>query len=353
MTVHVIDVDNVNEALESGLFYLAKQGGQTNSRNGAVLVAPGPVVTTYRRPWERVMFSALRDANPFFHLYECIWMLAGRDDAASVGRYAKTMETFADADGTLHGAYGHRWRTAFGFDQLYSVMDLLRSDPSTRRAVLQMWSPNGDLLQATSSKDVPCNTNVYLDTARGSLDMTVCNRSNDIVWGAYGANYVHMGFLQEVLSAALDVPMGVYHQFSNNYHTYAERPDVARLIRRADTGVPGAYTDAWSVAYRTDDRYRSAGLKVRPFVLCKLHLQNFLRSCERLAADPCESTREDHPFLHHVFAPMMRAHREYKYGDYRGARYALAQCQAPDWKVAAMEWLDRREGAAKEKALHV
>lgn len=341
----IIDVTNVNEALEYGLRYLAACGSAAPSRNGTVLVAPGPVLTVYNRPWERVMFSSLRDANPFFHLYECVWMLAGRNDAQSVGRYAKTMETFADENGVLHGAYGHRWRRAFAFDQLFAVYDLLRNDLTTRRAVLQMWDPSSDLLNAHSSKDVPCNTNVYFDATKNCLDMTVCNRSNDIVWGAYGANAVHMSFLQEVLASALGLPVGVYYQFSNNYHTYTDRPDVARLIRQYDEG--------WRVAYVSRDHYAHHGQAVRPFNLLGVRLNEFLNSCERLACDPCESTRDDHPFLHHVFAPMMRSHREYKYGDYRGARYALTQCQAPDWKQAAMEWLDRREAAAKEKALHV
>ena len=32
------------------------------------------------------------------------------------------------------------------------------------------------------------------------LCMTVCNRSNDMLWGAYGANVVHMSMLQEFVA---------------------------------------------------------------------------------------------------------------------------------------------------------
>jgi hypothetical protein len=48
-----------------------------------VLVSQTPVVTCYSAPTQRVLFSPMRDANPFFHLMEALWMLAGRDDVAS------------------------------------------------------------------------------------------------------------------------------------------------------------------------------------------------------------------------------------------------------------------------------
>ncbi len=38
------------------------------SRNGPVLVIDEPVIITYEKPQERVLFNKERDANPFFHL---------------------------------------------------------------------------------------------------------------------------------------------------------------------------------------------------------------------------------------------------------------------------------------------
>jgi hypothetical protein len=47
------------------------------SRAGDVLVAPHPVMSVTSIPTERVLFDPARDANPFFHLFESLWMLAG------------------------------------------------------------------------------------------------------------------------------------------------------------------------------------------------------------------------------------------------------------------------------------
>lgn len=351
MKANIINVRNVNYALQEGLHWLAAAGTVADSRNGPVLVAPGPVLTIYSKPQERVMFSAWRDANPFFHLYECIWMLAGRRDAASVAYYARTMDSFAD-EGILHGSYGFRWREWFGFDQLKELVKLLKAEPNTRRAVLQMWDPRGDLQDsghagggASKSKDVPCNTAVYFDATDGHLNMTVTNRSNDIVWGAYGANAVHMSFLQEVIAAAVGVPVGAYAQFSNNYHTYLDRPDVARLIEKREEATTG-----YNVYYASDDRYGNPAVK--PFVTSPRHmvLDTFLRDCEVLAGVPDAVLAADaHPFLRHVFVPMMAAHKAYKAGDYEAAHRALTLCQASDWATAGAEWLYRRQANAEKK----
>ena len=60
---------NVNQAVNEGFHYLAVAGVEENSRNGKVIVAPEPVLTTYTHPTERVLFSPLRDANPFLHVF--------------------------------------------------------------------------------------------------------------------------------------------------------------------------------------------------------------------------------------------------------------------------------------------
>ncbi len=80
--MNVISVRNVHEALPEALRFLRQTGVPRDSRNGAVLQAPCPVTTVYRRPDERVLFWPERDANPFFHFMESLWMLAGRNDVA-------------------------------------------------------------------------------------------------------------------------------------------------------------------------------------------------------------------------------------------------------------------------------
>jgi hypothetical protein len=346
MSAAIISARNPNWALQDALWHLKVSGEVNTSRNGRVLVSPGPVLTCYENPLERVMFSPLRDANPFFHLFEGLWMLAGRNDVESVAVYAKQMAAFSDDGATLHGAYGFRWREFFAFDQLEKLIGLMVADPKTRRAVLTMWAPNGDLVASEGvggicAKDVPCNTQVYFDPTRGVLDMTVLNRSNDIVWGAYGANVVHMSMLQEFVAAAVGLRVGKYYQFSNNFHMYLDRPDCQRLMNTASAD-PGH----WAVAYDVDDRYTMLS-NVRPYPMLVEGdtARQWLEDCERFVSFPTSDHSRRCAFFREVAAPMMRAHADYRQGEppVQTARVLLRECKATDWALAGAEWLCRRQ----------
>jgi thymidylate synthase len=357
----IIVANNVNDALESGLWHLAANGQIGGSRNGPVLVAPGPVTTEYLNPTYRVLFSEQRDANPFFHLFESMWMLAGRNDTNALKPFVPRMQDFSDDQETLNGAYGYRWREFFGYDQLVELTNLLKRDPSTRRAVLSMWNAaayegygwQADLTNQ-GSKDLPCNTHVYFDASRGYLDMTVCCRSNDVVWGAYGANVVHFSFLHEWMAAAAGLHLGRYYQMSNNYHIYYERPDVQRLIK-VDPAQPRVN---WFVNYRHGPNpYLFAENRVRPLLAGdEAHSATFfLREMEEWVEMGGGLAHPTYSFTRDVLNPMIRAHDLYKYeNDIVGAEDVLRQMVPCDWKTAGLKWLatrrQRRQAAANTTA---
>lgn len=240
--MRVLNVRNVQEALPRALHLLDAIGVHRASRNGDVLFG-GSVSTVYSNPVERVIFHPERDANPFFHLYESLWMLVGRNDVAPLERYVKKSTDYSDDGETLHGAYGHRWRNAFllgdsnDTDQLQIIADRLRKDPDDRRCVLQMWNADRDL--GRQGRDFPCNTMATFQRGvKGELNLTVFCRSNDIVWGAYGANAVQFGALLEFMALWIGCPIGTYTQISINWHGYTSilgtvkdiRPDLAGYV---------------------------------------------------------------------------------------------------------------------------
>jgi thymidylate synthase len=224
--MQVITARNVNDAYNEALWLMKTIGVEELTRNGKVRSSPTPVVTIYAKPLERMLWDAKRDANPFFHVAEAIWMLAGRNDVEFVKKFAGIMPSFSDDGVTLNGAYGYRWANHFEFNQLIHLIDLLRNQPETRRAVLGMWDPMTDLPIADKSADVPCNTQAFFRIAEGKLHMTVMCRSNDIVWGAYGANAVHMSYLLQYVASAVGIEVGTYTQFSNNWHIYERHFDL-------------------------------------------------------------------------------------------------------------------------------
>jgi hypothetical protein len=110
----VIEARNAHTMYPEALRQLRLFGKERDSRNGPVTKFDGPCTLLYNRPEERVVFWRERDANPFFHLLESLWMLAGRNDVAYPAGIVKTMVDFSDDGRTYNGAYGYRWRHHFG-----------------------------------------------------------------------------------------------------------------------------------------------------------------------------------------------------------------------------------------------
>lgn len=234
----VITARNVHAALPVALDLLENYGIQRDSRNGPVRMAPWPVTTVYENPCERVIFWPERDASPAYHLYESLWMLAGRNDVAPLVRYAKNAANYSDDGRIWHGAYGHRWRSGGetrALDQLDLIAERLRDSPDDRRAVLQMWNYELDLWSKSDNnpslgKDFPCNVMAtFQRDTNGALDLTVFCRSNDLWWGTYGANAVHFSMLLEYMAIWVGCRVGVYRQISVNWHGYLATLPTKRL----------------------------------------------------------------------------------------------------------------------------
>ena len=319
-------VRNPHEALPIILDAMFKSGVSRDTRNGKVLQLRGPTTICYERPLERVIFWPERDANPFFHLMEAMWMLAGRDDVEFIARYAKRMREYSDDRETFNGAYGYRWRKHFGYDQLETISNKLKLNPGCRRQVISMWDATSDEdfdhisdLQNNTSKDIPCNTHAYFAiNDSGYLDMTVCNRSNDLVWGCLGANAVHFSFLLEYMAAKIGVPVGYYYQITNNLHGYLETIEPLRDLAGNCAASP----------------YELSAVK--PYEL-RLEGCAFDEDLENLDKYHATST-----FFRHVVEPVRAAHQAHKAGD---SMIALQRCKyilAPDWRMACEQWLQRR-----------
>jgi len=391
-----------------------------SSRVGDVLVISEPVTITYSHPRERVLFNAARDANPFFHLYESLWMLAGRRDIAPLAYYSSGYaKQVQDGDSPYaNGAYGYRWRHAvttlgddmvgpdnFEYDQLQLLIQHLKADPNSRRAVLTMWNVEDDLLKIglncsncgypksnsnhddccpdgqahdniKPSKDVCCNLNALflmrydpdegpactcgadrtgpsaeahkpkcpagvprVQTPRTYLDMTVTNRSNDLIWGTLGSDYVNLGFLQEYMVAHLGVEVGVYNQFSNNLHVYVDRFKPEEWLKEEDRQPFGFHTsnpDDWGAQYRD---WKTVPLVKDPATFDK-ELPEFVEAHKDKDASSREKDWQE-PFLADVAAPMLRAFHAYKK---RGATTMswTQRIKADDWRIVAMQWIERR-----------
>lgn len=326
-------VRNVNEALPLGLQMLAANGKPAESRGMQTLRVPGPVSTIYERPEERVLFDSIRDANPFFHLIESLWILGGSNRVELPRMFLGSIDRFSDNGVTFHGAYGHRLRKAFGFDQILRAIEMLVTKPDTRQCVMSIWHPELDM--GTQTKDMPCNDLVMLDVVNGRLNMTVCNRSNDAIWGAYGANAVQFSMLHEFIAIYAKLERGFYVQQSNNFHVYTDNPFWLKFKQ-------GEYEHG-----HVYNPYTTETVEARPIAQNTMDAVLLLADCEGM----CQQVENGETLGHFeyrssfgrlVVSPVVRAYTLYKLKNYESAVKVLDEVAAADWRLAMQQWVMRR-----------
>jgi len=308
---------NVQEMYNELMYTMTIFGDQAQTRNGDVLSIEEPVLVRLTHPTERILNDDVRMCNPFFHVMEFVWMMAGECNVKWIEQFNSRMREYAEDDGDLHGAYGWRWRNAFNRDQISMVIDMLRKDPDTRRAVIAMWSAQADLNVA--SRDVPCNTHIYFRALHGKLNMMVCNRSNDVIWGMTGANAVHMTFLQEFIALAAGLGVGEYQVVTMNAHVYLALPHLDELLHTPMVNHPA--------------------LESLPLLEDKDNYQNFLNECEDFVKGT--DIVPDNFWLRNVAWPM----REWYLGEGRDP-IDLNRILDDGWRDACKKWLFWKAQAA-------
>ena len=326
--IHSFTCKNVSEALYVVKEALDAHGVEVDTRNGKAIEFREPCAIVYNNPKERVLFYPERDANPVFHFMESLWLLAGRNDLEWIQRYNKRMGEYSDNGTHLQGAYGFRWRKYFHRDQIELVVHRLMTYPNDRRTVLTMWDPEWDLRKENGCKDHPCNTHIYFSVREHKLDMTVCNRSNDMIWGALGANAVHMSILQEYIAARIGASVGIYTQFSNNLHAYID------VLAKLD-GMNPDY-----------DSYAARMITPSPLVS---NVETFDEELDWFMEDP----DKPRPYINVVFSelaqPMHRMWVAWQGKDFPEAVEHSKDIVPDDWHLACFEWLDRRYDKWKDQ----
>lgn len=335
----VLRARNVNDALRKGVTLLQTCGESVAPRGLVTLEYPAPVATDYINPTECVLFNTTRDANPFFQLFEALWILAGRKDVALLAKFNKQMAKYSDDGESFYGAYGERLRKSYPCgDQLRRAAALFRMDPSTRQVVLAIWDTN-DLWMAGQTRDLPCNDTIFCKIRDDHMNITVCCRSNDIIWGAYGTNAVQFSFLLQWLAAATGTKPGRYTQISDSFHAYIgedqKQTELWKKLSKLDAAWPSdPYIGGLVRSVPLVENYELFDSEVELFC-------NWLLTCEK-SSDPYPVFSER--FIGKVAVPMARLwmeHQEVRQGQRKFVKYDQYD-DTIDWIQAGVLWSKRR-----------
>jgi len=194
-----------------------------------------PLLTT-----KKVNFGAM--------LHEVLWYLSGEDHIRNLQKHTKIWDAWADEKGNLETAYGRYWRRfpsaqvnpgtgeyeVVEVDQIGRVIDLLKTDPTSRRMVVTAWEPGN----ALSSKLPPCHYTFAFNVIENRLNCHLTQRSGDIAIGI-PFNLAAYALLTQILAQEAGLGLGSFSHTIVDAHIYVNHVDGLKVqLTRTPRALP-------------------------------------------------------------------------------------------------------------------
>ncbi len=181
-------------------------------------------------------------------LYEVLWYLSGEDHIRNLRQHTKIWDAWADEDGNLDTAYGRYWRRfpsaqinpdtgkyeVVEIDQIGKIIELLKTDPSSRRMVVTAWEPGN----ALHSKLPPCHYTFAFNVQENRLNCHLTQRSGDIALGI-PFNLACYSLLTQVLARETGFEPGFFSHTIVDAHIYVNHVEgLKEQLKRTPKPLP-------------------------------------------------------------------------------------------------------------------
>jgi len=162
-----------------------------------------------------ITLSARNTSIPYV-IGELVWYFAGIDRCDFIGKFGSMWKRISDDGVRNNSAYGYLIQKRHGFNQFVKCAQLLKQDPNSRRAVININIPNENVIE---TKDEPCTISLQFFVRDGKVDLTAVMRSNDI-WFGLTFDIIYFTELQKWMADLLGLEYGTYTHFAGSFHTY-------------------------------------------------------------------------------------------------------------------------------------
>ncbi|MBD08862.1 MAG: thymidylate synthase [Gammaproteobacteria bacterium] len=154
-------------------------------------------------------------------IHELLWFLRGDTNVQYLNKNGvRIWNEWADDSGDLGPIYGAQWRawpTIDGrvIDQIQKVMELIRTDPDSRRILVNSWNV-GDLEKMALT---PCHALFQFYVAEGRLSCQLYQRSADVFLGV-PFNIASYALLTQMMAQQADLELGEFVWTGGDCHLY-------------------------------------------------------------------------------------------------------------------------------------
>lgn len=232
---------------------------------------------TLTNPIDRVIVDPGRKMNLAFAIAEWISIMSGIDSIDFFTQFISNYDRFSSNGETLDGAYGPRinYIAKIGDDmkirsQIDGVINILKEDPSSRRAVMSIYQPED--LFGWGGTNTPCTLSMQFLIRNNKLYGIVNMRSSDVVLGLTYDVFVFT-MIQEFVARQLGVELGEYIHNAGSMHFYCSNmPLLDQLKMRRWT----LYVDPMPYVSQADIA------RITDLMVYKLNSDNFFNECLKL-----------------------------------------------------------------------
>lgn len=155
---------------------------------------------------------------------EAAWILSGDNRVATIAPFSKEVGSYSDDGVRFAGAYGPKV-----VDQLSYVVDTLTADPTSRRAVINIWREN-----PRPSLDYPCTLSLQFVVRHGALVCFSTMRSNDVWLGTpydvFNFSMVAAAVRAELAARGQELALGYLQHRVASHHLYERHLDKALAV---------------------------------------------------------------------------------------------------------------------------
>lgn len=170
-------------------------------------------------------------------VYELLWFLRGDSNVDWLHRHGVTIwDEWASDTGDLGPIYGVQWRswpTPSGehIDQISAALDLLRTDPDSRRIIVSAWNV-GEIPRMALP---PCHAFFQFYVADGRLSCQLYQRSADLFLGV-PFNIASYALLTHMMAAQAGLSVGEFVWTGGDCHIYDNHVEQVRLQLSREPG---------------------------------------------------------------------------------------------------------------------
>ena len=217
-------------AYELAVRHVLTKGYWQETEDGKPTIESGPITIVLDHPMTEPMISEISPFKAALHQVYAENLLHGENENAFEYTYWRRFHQWGDE---LY----HDNALVFN-DQIAYIIQKLKSDQRSRRAVAITWNPVVD----QNTDDVPCLQLVQCAVRNNELQMSVVFRSNDIHL-ALSANMYGLIQKQQQIADAVGVPVGRYTHVALIPHIYYKRdsdtlPATMRNLGISNDQVP-------------------------------------------------------------------------------------------------------------------